>query len=90
MPNPSTVEIVRRRLADGRTIADSDVRRLVAEIDRLRALLANYPTKPSQEPQDGGEVGGLDSPCGCGQGTIADCVVMPSRHCGAWRDDADV
>lgn len=32
-----TVEIVRHRLADGRTIADADVHRLVAEIDRLRA-----------------------------------------------------
>jgi hypothetical protein len=31
-----TVEIVRGRLADGRTIADSDVHKLVAEIDRLR------------------------------------------------------
>lgn len=34
-----TVEIVRRRLADGRTIADSDVHMLVAEIDRLRKTL---------------------------------------------------
>lgn len=34
-----TVEIVRGRLADGRTIADSDVHKLVAEIDRLRAAL---------------------------------------------------
>jgi hypothetical protein len=36
-----TVEIVRRRLADGRTIADSDVHRLVAEVDRLRASNAS-------------------------------------------------
>ena len=35
-----TVEIVRQRLADGRTIADSDVHKLVAEIDRLREALA--------------------------------------------------
>jgi molybdenum-dependent DNA-binding transcriptional regulator ModE len=34
-----TVEIVRGRLADGRTIADSDVHKLVAEIDRLRKAL---------------------------------------------------
>jgi hypothetical protein len=34
-----TVEIVRQRLADGRTIADSDVHKLVAEIDRLRKAL---------------------------------------------------
>lgn len=34
-----TVQIVRRRLADGRTIADADVNRLVAEIDRLRHKL---------------------------------------------------
>ncbi len=34
-----TVEIVRRRLADGRTIADADVHTLVAEIDRLRSAM---------------------------------------------------
>lgn len=34
-----TTEIVRRRLADGRTIADADVHRLVAEIDRLKAVI---------------------------------------------------
>lgn len=34
-----TVEIVRRRLANGRAIADADVHRLVAEIDRLRKTL---------------------------------------------------
>lgn len=34
-----TVDVVRRRLADGRTIADADVHALVAEIDRLRAAL---------------------------------------------------
>jgi hypothetical protein len=32
----TTLEIVRGRLANGRTIADSDVHKLVAEIDRLR------------------------------------------------------
>lgn len=32
-----TCEIVRRRLADGRTIADADVHELVLEIIRLRA-----------------------------------------------------
>jgi hypothetical protein len=35
-----TVEIVRQRLADGRTIADSDVHKLVAEIDRLKESLS--------------------------------------------------
>ena len=35
----TTVEVVRRRLADGRTIADRDVRELVAEIDRLCAVI---------------------------------------------------
>jgi uncharacterized protein (UPF0335 family) len=40
MSEPSALEIVRRRLADGRTIADSDVHRLVREIDRLRAEVA--------------------------------------------------
>lgn len=35
-----TVEIVRQRLANGRTIADFDVHQLVAEIDRLRKRLA--------------------------------------------------
>ncbi len=35
----TTLEIVRGRLANGRTIADSDVHKLVAEIDRLRAGL---------------------------------------------------
>jgi hypothetical protein len=37
----TTLEIVRGRLANGRTIADSDVHKLVAEIDRLRAALTN-------------------------------------------------
>lgn len=37
---PDAVEIVRRRLADGRTIADYDVQHLVAEIDQLRQDLA--------------------------------------------------
>ncbi len=32
----TTLEIVRGRLANGRTIADSDVHKLVAEIDWLR------------------------------------------------------
>lgn len=41
-----TVEIVRRRLADGRTIADSDVHALVAEIDRLRQI------EKSQKPHN--------------------------------------
>ena len=36
----NTVEIVRKRLADGRTITDGDVHRLVAEIDHLRAEIA--------------------------------------------------
>jgi uncharacterized coiled-coil DUF342 family protein len=34
--NLTTLEIVRGRLANGRTIADSDVHKLVAEIDHLR------------------------------------------------------
>lgn len=34
-----TVEIVRRRLANGRRIADADVHELVAEIGRLRKRL---------------------------------------------------
>jgi septal ring factor EnvC (AmiA/AmiB activator) len=34
--NLTTLEIVRGRLANGRTIADSDVHKLVAEIDQLR------------------------------------------------------
>lgn len=38
----TTVEIVRQRLADGRTIADSDVHKLVVEIDRLRGLLKGF------------------------------------------------
>ena len=37
-PSISTLEIVRARLADGRTIADYHVHQLVAEIDRLRKL----------------------------------------------------
>ena len=36
----SPVALVRRKLADGRTISDPDVRGLLAEIDRLRAALA--------------------------------------------------
>jgi hypothetical protein len=36
--NLTTLEIVRGRLANGRTIADSDVHKLVAEIDRLREM----------------------------------------------------
>jgi hypothetical protein len=35
-----TLAIVRRRLADGRTIADSDVHKLVAQIDQLKAELS--------------------------------------------------
>ncbi len=35
-----TVEIVRWRLADGRTIADSDVHKLVAKIDQLKESLS--------------------------------------------------
>lgn len=36
---PSTLEIVRARLKDGRSIADSDVHHLVAQIDYLRGSL---------------------------------------------------
>ena len=36
----SPVALVRRKLADGRTISDPDVRGLLAEIDLLRAALA--------------------------------------------------
>ena len=32
-------ELVRRHLADGRQIASADVRQLVAEIDRLKAVI---------------------------------------------------
>lgn len=35
----TTLEIVRGRLANGLTISDSDVHKLVAEIDRLRQAL---------------------------------------------------
>lgn len=34
-----TTELVRMRLADGRTIADADVHQLIAEIDRLKAVI---------------------------------------------------
>lgn len=34
-----TVDVVKRRLADGRAIADIDVRRLVAEVERLKAVI---------------------------------------------------
>lgn len=40
MTEMDTLTIVRRRLADGRTIADSDVRKLVAQIDQLKAELS--------------------------------------------------
>lgn len=36
----SPVALVRRKLADGRTISDPDVRGLLAEIERLRERLA--------------------------------------------------
>ena len=40
MTEMDTLTIVRRRLADGRTIADSDVHKLVAQIDQLKAELS--------------------------------------------------
>ncbi|MGG5810985.1 hypothetical protein [Falsiroseomonas sp. CW058] len=46
-----TVEIVRQRLADGRTIADIDVHRLVEEIDGLRKAL----TRVGREAREGME-----------------------------------
>jgi crotonobetainyl-CoA:carnitine CoA-transferase CaiB-like acyl-CoA transferase len=39
MTEMDTLTIVRRRLADGRTIADSYVRALVAQIDQLKVEL---------------------------------------------------
>lgn len=38
----TTVDIVRQRLADGRTIADSDVHKLVHEIDDLRTSVIAF------------------------------------------------
>jgi len=40
MTEMDTLTIVRHRLADGRTIADSDVHKLVAQIDQLKAELS--------------------------------------------------
>lgn len=50
-----TTERVRRRLADGRVIADIDVHRLVAEIDRLR--------REKRFLFQAGEAGGAFSEC---------------------------
>lgn len=36
------VEISRSRLADGRHVSDRDVARLIAEIDRLNAIIDDY------------------------------------------------
>jgi hypothetical protein len=48
------VDVVRQRLADGRTIADADVHALVREIDCLREVVWLYvdpaTVKPSHEP----------------------------------------
>ena len=46
----TALEIVRGRLANGLTIADSDVRKLVAEIDRLREALTKIATSSNQLP----------------------------------------
>lgn len=56
-PAADTAEIVRRRLADGRTIADADVHRLVAEIDRLRAEESTCSTACIAERQAAGFCG---------------------------------
>ena len=59
----TTLEIVRGRLANGRTIADSDVHKLVVEIDRLRRAWLRVIQAENSCPASGG--GCLAKRCGC-------------------------
>lgn len=56
----TTLEIVRGRLANGRTIADSDVHKLVAEIDRLRAALRQLLTVMPVFPDAAKKIVGME------------------------------
>lgn len=50
------VEIIRTRLANGRTIADSDVRKMADETERLRAALTEIAEEPCMDPEGNAQI----------------------------------